>query len=77
MENEAPDRRKRGYALRRAILDYGRGVIIFGVGVFILVGPKLGYNFKLGDYPRYGLSGLFILYGGFRVYLGYKQNYFD
>ena len=77
MENEAPDRRKRGYVLRRAILDYGMGVIIFGFGVFFLVAPKLGYDFKLGDFSRYGLSGLFILYGGFRVYRGYKQNYFD
>jgi len=76
MENEAPDRRKKGYALRRAILDYGMGVIIFGFGVFFLVAPKLGYDFGVDTFYRYAFAGLCLLYGGFRVYRGYKQNYF-
>lgn len=76
MENGAPDRRKKGYALRRAVLDYGMGVMIFGFGVFLLIASKLGFNFRMSDFSRYGFSGLCLLYGGFRVYRGYKQNYF-
>ena len=77
MENEAPDRRKRVYALRRAILDYGMGALIFGFGVFLLIAPKLGYAFSVDDLYRYAFAGLCFLYGGFRAYRGYKQNYFD
>jgi hypothetical protein len=77
MENEAPDRRKRGYALRRSIMDFGMGVIIFGFGVFFLVAPRLGINFGIDNFYRYTFSGLCLLYGGFRAYRGYKKNYFD
>jgi hypothetical protein len=77
MENEARDRRKQGYALRRAILDYGMGVIIFGIGIVLLLAPKLGLTVQLDDTLRYCLGGLFLLYGGFRVYRGSKKNYFN
>lgn len=77
MDNEAPDKRKQVYALRRAILDYGMGVIIFGFGVFFLLAPRLGYDFRVDNFYRYFFAGLCLLYGGWRVYRGYKKNYFD
>lgn len=76
MENEAPDRRKRLYALRRAIMDYGIGIIIMGFGVFLLIAPKLGFSFQIDDLNRYMFSGLCLLYGGFRAYRGSRKNYF-
>lgn len=77
MENEAPDRRKKSYILRRAILDYGMGVIIFGFGVFFFIAPRLGFDFGIDNFYRYIFSGLCLLYGGWRVYRGYQKNYFD
>ncbi|HMH20756.1 MAG TPA: hypothetical protein VK563_03220 [Puia sp.] len=77
MENEAPDRRKKAYALRRAILDYGMGVIILGFGVFLLIAPRLGFSFSIDNFFRYIFSGLCLLYGGWRFYRGYQKNYFD
>ena len=77
MENEADDARKRGYVLRRAILDYGMGIIIFGFGIFFLVGPKLGFSFSITSDMRYMFAGLCLLYGGFRVYRGSQKNYFN
>jgi len=77
MENEAPNRRKQGYILRRAILDYGMGIIIFGFGVFFLVAPKLGFDFGIDKLYRYIFSGLCLLYGGFRVYRGSQKKYFN
>ena len=77
MENEAPDRRKQGYILRRAILDYGMGIIIFGFGVLFLVGPKLGLTLSIDDLFRYIFSGLCLLYGGFRIYRGSRKDYFN
>jgi hypothetical protein len=76
MENDASDGRKRRYELRRSILDYGMGAIIFGFGVFLLIAPKLGVNLVLDDFFRYTFSGLWLLYGGWRIYRGYKKNYY-
>jgi len=77
MENEAPDRRKQGYILRRAILDYGMGIIIFGFGVLFLFAPKLGLTLSIDDTYRYIFSGLCLLYGGFRIYRGSRKDYFN
>lgn len=76
MENEAPDRRRHNYSLRRSILDYGMGVMIFGFGVFMIIAPKLGYDFGIDNFYRYTFSGLWLLYGGWRIYRGYQKNYY-
>jgi hypothetical protein len=76
-KEEVPDRRKRTYMLRRSIMDYGMGVIIFGFGIFFLMAPRLGMTFVIDNFYRYSFAGLCLLYGGFRVYRGYKKNYFD
>jgi hypothetical protein len=70
------DSRKRSYELRRSILDYGMGVIIFCFGVFFLIAPKLGVPIGIDDTFRYIFSGLCLLYGAFRVYRGRQKNYF-
>jgi hypothetical protein len=84
MENEAPerqdnrpDRRKRNYVLRRAVLDFGMGVIIFGFGILFLLAPKLGLQLSIDNLYRYMFSGLCLLYGGFRIYRGSRKNYFN
>jgi hypothetical protein len=83
MENEAPeredrpDKRKQGYILRRAILDYGMGVIIFGIGIVVLFAPKLGLTIAVDGLLRYMFAGLCLLYGGFRIYRGSRKNYFN
>ncbi|HEY4112402.1 hypothetical protein [Puia sp.] len=69
--------RKKSYELRRAILDYGMGVIIFCLGLVILLAPKLGVSVNLDDPLRYAMGGLFLLYGGFRVYRGRQKNYYN
>jgi hypothetical protein len=83
MENEdqeregRPDIRKQGYILRRAILDYGMGVIIIGIGIVVLLAPKLGLTLAIDDLFRYLFAGLCLLYGGFRIYRGSRKNYFN
>jgi hypothetical protein len=78
-ERERPgmgDNRKRSYELRRSILDYGMGVIIFGFGIFFLLAPKLRVPIGIEDTFRYIFSGLCLLYGVFRVYRGRQKNYY-
>ena len=83
MENDAPerqkleDRRKKTYTLRRAILDYGMGVIIFAIGIVLLLAPVLKIALSIDELARYIFAGLFLLYGGFRIYRGSRKNYFD
>jgi hypothetical protein len=77
MENEPPEKRKQNYMLRRSILDYGMGIIIFGFGIFLLISSKLGYKFWFDDVTRYIFAGLFLVYGTWRFYRGYQKNYFN
>ena len=83
MENESrersrmEERRRKTYSLRRAILDYGMGVIIFGIGIVLLLAPVLKISLSIDEFARYIFAGLFLLYGGFRIYRGSRKNYFD
>lgn len=83
MENEVrerdrmEDRRRKAYVLRRAILDYGMGVLIIAVGIVLLLAPRLHLTVAIDDTARYIFSGMFLLYGSFRVYRGSSKNYFD
>ena len=76
MKNEAPDRRTKGYIMMRTIMDYGMGILIFGLGIFFLLAPGLGVHFELEPFYRYFFAGLCLIYGGWRVYRGYKKKYF-
>ena len=76
MENQDSDRRTKGYILMRSIMDFGMGVIIFCIGIFFLLSRRLGFDFNVDDFYRYFFAGLCILYGGWRIYRGYKKNYY-
>lgn len=70
--------RRKQMTLRRAIADYSMGAIFFLLGVFFLVHKLLGIEF--GTNRSTALDIVFgimcVLYGGWRIYRGYKKNYF-
>jgi hypothetical protein len=76
-EDQELDKRQKGYRMRRSIMDYGMGVIFFCIGIFLFIAPRLGFAFDIDITFRYLLGGLFIVYGIFRAYRGYKKNYFN
>jgi hypothetical protein len=76
-EDKDLDKRAKTYKLRRSIMDYGMGIVIFCLGIFFILAPKLGVSFNIDDLFRYLFAGLCILYGFFRMYRGYKKNYFN
>ncbi len=76
MKSEEPDKRTKGYIMMRAIMDFGMGLMIFALGVFFIIAPRLGFNFTVDNFYRYFFAGLCIIYGGWRAYRGYKKNYF-
>ena len=51
--------------------------IIFCLGIFFLLAPRFGVAFDIDKTFRYLFGGLCIIYGLFRVYRGYKKNYFN
>jgi len=58
----------------RSFMDYTMGVILVLIGAILLFS-----GFTIGNLPainRKLLGGLFILYGIWRIYRGYKKNYY-
>lgn len=77
-DKEEQNNRNKGYILMKSIMDYGMGVLWVGMGIFLMFIKKfdaiLAERF---DDPWFkALGGIFVLYGGFRIYRGYKKNYF-
>lgn len=70
--------RRKQMTVRRAIADYSMGTIFFLLGVFFLIHKLLGIEF--GTNRSTALDTVFgimcVLYGGWRIYRGYKKNYF-
>lgn len=73
---QAPDSKTKRYILMRSITDFGMGFIYIGIGVLILFAKQL--NFK-NDFATTTMAKVFavfaIIYGGWRVFRGYKKNY--
>jgi hypothetical protein len=76
-EDQDLDDRSKRYRIRRSIMDYGMGTIIFCLGVFFMLAPRFGVEFGIDDLFRYLFGGLCLIYGLFRIYRGYKKNYFN
>ena len=76
-EKEPLSERDKGFIRMRSMMDYGMGILWFGLGVFFAFSRYL--NVDLGDQFDPLLirifGGICILYGGFRIYRGYKKNY--
>jgi hypothetical protein len=53
------------------------GIIILGFGVFFAFANRFGIEFTIAPGFRYAFVALCIIYGGFRIYRGYKKNYFS
>lgn len=71
-------KKARAYMNRRAIMDFGMGIIYAGMGGFFILKEQLGVNLEFPAEPfNYIFGGLCLVYGGFRIYRGIKKNYFQ
>ncbi|MEJ7768607.1 MAG: hypothetical protein WKF89_12395 [Chitinophagaceae bacterium] len=77
MENEQSEKRTKHYVLMRSVMDYGMGFIILGCGVFFAIAPRVGIEFNIEPFFRYLFAVLCIVYGGWRIYRGFKKNYYS
>jgi hypothetical protein len=76
-ENEPGGKDKR-YQRMRSIMDYGMGALWIAMGVFLLSPSRFNAKFDQYDNPVMKIfAGVCMIYGLFRIYRGYKKNYFD
>jgi len=79
MIEEYENQKRKRLALRRSLADYVVGVIIVCVGTFFLLRHLIKLDFNENFPPNY-MDKIFgvicLLYGGWRIYRGYKKNYF-
>lgn len=77
IENYEAERRKQSTRMR-SIVDYVMGILFVLFGVYFFTYAKMGINIFRRDPSSidYLIGSLFVLYGGWRVYRGYKKNYF-
>ncbi|MGK2862271.1 MAG: hypothetical protein ACSLE0_10085 [Chitinophagaceae bacterium] len=71
--------KRRQIAIRRALMDYAIGLLITVTGIFFLIRDKFKLQFN-ENFPPNDMDKIFgvicILYGSWRIYRGYKKNYF-
>ena len=77
MDNPYRDKQRKSYVRMRTIYDATMSILILGMAVVMFFGPFLKISFieDVDKLIRYGFGGLCLLYGGFRMYLAFKQDY--
>jgi hypothetical protein len=72
-------KKRRQIALMKSLLDYGMGLLIFLAGLFFFFRERLNLEINERFTPD-SLDKIFgaicIVYGVWRIYRGYKKNYF-
>ena len=79
MLEEYEKQKRKQIIIRRALMDYSIGALITFAGIFFLVRDRFDLqfneNFPPNDIDKI-FGGICILYGCWRIYRGYKKNYF-
>jgi len=64
----------------RSLMDFGMGLIIFLAGMFFFFRSKFGKISLNERFPPDDIDKIFgafcIIYGAWRIYRGFKKNYF-
>ena len=77
-EKEELTSREKGYMRMRSIMDYGMGLLWFGMGVFMIFIKKFSADLasKYDSSPFKVFGAVCIIYGFFRIYRGFKKKYY-
>ena len=78
MAEDYQEQHRRKQARVRSIMDYIMGTLWLIIGIYFLTYGKLGFKI-LPLNPSsidYFIGGLFTIYGIWRIYRGYKKDYF-
>ncbi|RYF86916.1 MAG: hypothetical protein EON98_02180 [Chitinophagaceae bacterium] len=80
MIEDFQDKQRAQRTRARSVLDYIMGFVFSLIGLYFLFYRQLGLKMIMNREPSnmdYVLGGLFVLYGCWRIYRGYKKNYFQ
>ena len=74
-----PSERQRGLTQMKTISNYGMGILLLAAGFFFMFPTKYSSDFlsRYDDVLIKIFAVVCWLYGGFRIYRGYKKNYFN
>jgi hypothetical protein len=78
-ERKRMNEREKGISRMRSITNYGMGIIIIAFGFFFMFPTKTTWELFHKKYDKALLkilAGTCWVYGAFRVYRGYKKDYF-
>lgn len=77
MDQDLKEKQRKSYTLMRTTYDIAMAVLILGMAVVMFWGDKMRIIqiAALDPLIRYMFGGLCLLYGGFRLYRGIKQQY--
>jgi hypothetical protein len=79
MLEEYENRKRKQIALMRSLMDYGLGILIIGAGIFLFLRGNMDLEFN-DRFPPNQWDKIFgiicLAYGAWRIYRGYKKNYF-
>jgi hypothetical protein len=79
MIEDYENKKRKQIGTMRSLLDYGIGGLIMLAGIFFIVRSQFDLDFNK-TFPPSTTDILFgavcLLYGGWRIYRGYKKNYF-
>ncbi len=79
MFEEYEKKKRKQVSMMRSIMDYTMGAVILGLGVLLFFHEK--FHIAITDRLSPGavklIGVLFVLYGAWRLYRGYKKNYFQ
>lgn len=79
MIEDFQDKQRKQNARVRSVMDYVMGIVFFLIGLYFLFYRQLGIKMIMDREPSnidYVIGGLFVLYGSWRIYRGYKKNYY-
>lgn len=77
MDNDLRDNRTKSYSLMRSIMDYTMGILYLAAAAFLFFAERFGFSMENFDITfRYIFGAICAIYGGWRVYRGFKKDYF-
>jgi hypothetical protein len=78
MLEEYENKRRRQVTRMKSVTDYVMGILFLCLGLYFLLYRQFGINIFRTEPTAidYVIGVLFVGYGGWRIYRGYKKNYF-
>lgn len=77
MDNEVREKRTKSHSVMRSVVDFTMGILYLSAAAFLFFAEKFGFSLDTFDVTfRYIFGGICAVYGSWRIYRGFKKDYF-